>query len=496
MSKTLKARIISNSALASEWTSNNPVLLKGEFGIEIDTGKIKVGDGVLNWNSLSYIFSGALVNSSEPSTNNEVGTLWLKDDGTGRLYYLREDNTELKWTQLVTSEDLANLGAGDMLKSVFATNSKVDQGYVDKAISADEATKLKTARTISATGDVTGSTSFDGSANVSINTTLKNSGVTSGTYPKVTVNTKGVVTGGSDLAVTDIPSLPNTKITGLGTASTKDVGSSAGQVPVLDSKGKLDEGVIPSLAIMDSEAVSSQVEMLALDVQKGDIAIRTDINKTFILSGEDPSVLANWLELRTPTDAVLSVAGKVGAVTLNKSDVGLSNVDNTSDANKPVSTATQTALNAKVDKVTGKGLSEEDFTSAEKTKLSGIETGAEKNKVNSVAGKTGAVTLVKGDVGLGNVDNTSDLSKPVSTATQTALNNKVDKVSGKGLSTNDFSNTEKNKLAGIETGAQVNVVTSVAGKQGAVALAVSDLTNGSDVLLQTDTLILDGGTHS
>lgn len=45
--------------------------------------------------------------------------------------------------------------------------------------------------------------------------------------------------------------------------------------------------------------------------------------------------------------------------------------------------------------------------------------------VTSVAGKTGAVTLVKGDVGLGNVDNTSDAAKPVSSATQTALNGKA-----------------------------------------------------------------------
>ena len=45
--------------------------------------------------------------------------------------------------------------------------------------------------------------------------------------------------------------------------------------------------------------------------------------------------------------------------------------------------------------------------------------------VSSVAGKTGTVTLVKGDVGLGSVDNTSDASKPVSTATQTALNGKA-----------------------------------------------------------------------
>lgn len=44
---------------------------------------------------------------------------------------------------------------------------------------------------------------------------------------------------------------------------------------------------------------------------------------------------------------VISVNGQTGAVTLDQADVGLGNVDNTSDANKPISTATQTALNAK-----------------------------------------------------------------------------------------------------------------------------------------------------
>ncbi len=46
--------------------------------------------------------------------------------------------------------------------------------------------------------------------------------------------------------------------------------------------------------------------------------------------------------------------------------------------------------------------------------------------VQSVASKTGAISLVKSDVGLGNVDNTADTNKPISTATQTALNGKAD----------------------------------------------------------------------
>lgn len=56
------------------------------------------------------------------------------------------------------------------------------------------------------------------------------------------------------------------------------------------------------------------------------------------------SVLTNAINAAAP---VQSVAGKTGTVTLNKSDVGLSNVDNTSDANKPVSTAQATAIATK-----------------------------------------------------------------------------------------------------------------------------------------------------
>lgn len=60
------------------------------------------------------------------------------------------------------------------------------------------------------------------------------------------------------------------------------------------------------------------------------------------------------------------------------------------------------------------------------TKLQGIEAGAQVNKVTSVAGRGGDVVLDKNDIGLNNVDNTSDANKPISTATQEALNKKVD----------------------------------------------------------------------
>ena len=88
--------------------------------------------------------------------------------------------------------------------------------------------------------------------------------------------------------------------------------------------------------------------------------------------------------------------GTVSGIT--KSMVGLGNVDNTSDLNKPISTLTQTALNGKENTITA-GTTEQYFR-----------------------GDKTFQTLDKSAVGLGNVDNTSDANKPISTATQTALN--------------------------------------------------------------------------
>lgn len=84
-----------------------------------------------------------------------------------------------------------------------------------------------------------------------------------------------------------------------------------------------------------------------------------------------------------------------------KSQVGLGNVDNTSDANKPISSATQTALNAK-ENIINPGTTSQ-----------------------YLRGDKSWQTLDKNAVGLGSVDNTSDANKPVSSATQAALNLKL-----------------------------------------------------------------------
>lgn len=177
------------------------------------------------------------------------------------------------------------------------------------------------------------------------------------------------------------------------------------------------QGLSTSLnAKSDVGHTHSENEVIGLTTALGEKANSTDLAPV-ALSGSYEDLTDKPSVVGAP---VTSVAGRLGDVVLTKSDVGLNNVDNTSDINKPVSSATQTALNLKADTSALAPVA----TSGDYDDLTNKPT-IPTPPVTSVAGKTGAVTLAKADVGLANVDNTSDVNKPISTATQTALNGKA-----------------------------------------------------------------------
>jgi len=165
---------------------------------------------------------------------------------------------------------------------------------------------------------------------------------------------------------------------------------------------------------------------------------------------------------RVPTTRKVAGHALSSDVTLVKSDVGLGNVDNTADVDKPISTAQQTALDDKVDKVTGKGLSTNDYTTDEKNKLNGIQSGAQVNPKINADGSSREILGYMLDDGngvlvMGYEDTSPDggtIAVPLASAAQgaiqslsNALAGKVDAEDGKGLSTNDYTTAEKNKLA-------------------------------------------------
>lgn len=180
--------------------------------------------------------------SSSPFTN---GVYYVSRAGTStvtcQLTRTSDGNTI---TKLASCLITVNAGTNNSGKTFICKNKTTDTLNATSIVfeqlvrygkdSTDSANKLVTARDIALTGDATGSASFDGSSNVSITTTLADSGVTASTYPKVTVDSKGRVIAGYSLSASDIPVLDAAKITsgtltvaqgGTGTATATGTGS-------------------------------------------------------------------------------------------------------------------------------------------------------------------------------------------------------------------------------------------------------------------------------
>ena len=87
--------------------------------------------------------------------------------------------------------------------------------------------------------------------------------------------------------------------------------------------GTLPNSVIPPVGLVTVGVYDNENDMLAAVTEEGDVAVRTDENKTYMNNGSygSPASMANWTELKTPTDAVLSVNGDTGAVTLTTGDL-------------------------------------------------------------------------------------------------------------------------------------------------------------------------------
>jgi len=167
--------------------------------------------------------------------------------------------------------------------------------------------------------------------------------------------------------------------------------------------------------------------------------------------------------------AVDTVNGLTGDVVLTKSSFGLGNVDNTSDANKPISSATQTALDLKAN------LASPTFT-------------------GTVSGITKAM------VGLGNVDNTSDASKPVSTATQTALNLKANLASPTFTGTVSGITKAMVGLSNVDNTADVDkplssaATTALAGKVATSTTVAGKALSGNITLVPSDVGVSSAST--
>lgn len=182
-------------------------------------------------------------------------TFKINIDGTD-TYELTLDTSG----NLVVSGEMSSMKFnGPLLGNVTGNVTGNLTGNVTGDVSGNSGTttKLATARSISITGDATWTTSFDGSASVTGALTLSASGVTAGTYTKVTVDAKGRVTVGTSLSSSDVTTaLGYTPVSTTGTAAnsvllngaSETVTAGANTIAKRDSAGNLTANVFNGTA--------------------------------------------------------------------------------------------------------------------------------------------------------------------------------------------------------------------------------------------------------
>ena len=236
-----------------EWQNSNPILAQGELGIELDTGRFKIGDGVTPWNTLRY-------ERPIESTSNTANTLVQRDND-------------------------GNFSAATITATIIGN--------------ASTASRLASSRQIQLIGDVSGSQIFDGSENISISAALDllsslphhdNTDTSSGTYTKVTVDAKGRVINASnpttladyylngtvegssaqayDLDLVALAGLTTTGFisrTASNTMATRTITGTAGKINV-NNRDRNGEQVLESLTFEDQYGNTDQYRFMSKEV--------------------------------------------------------------------------------------------------------------------------------------------------------------------------------------------------------------------------------------
>ena len=334
----MATRMQQRRGTAAQWTAANPTLAAGEIGFETDTNQFKMGDGANAWSALSYFKN---LEDLGGSLDDYVPVALVGEpDGVATL----NANGHIPISQLgslITNAPGVLDTLGEIAQFVTA---------VDTAVDTHEAKTLNvhgiadTAQLETLTGAQTKATAAQSAATLAASNALD-------THNLDTTSVHGI----ADTSVLATQTNISTAITAHNDDTTNV------------------HGIADTAALATTSATASAISTAV----SNHTAVTTNVHG-----------IADTAALATKTYADGAVSTAVAALT--KSSVGLANVDNTADASKPISTATQTALDLKAP------LASPTFT-------------------GTVEG------ITKSMVGLANVDNTADSAKPVSTAQATAI---------------------------------------------------------------------------
>ncbi len=267
---------------SEQWAAANPILAPGEIGWESETNKFKIGDGVNNWEDLSYFADedtlGGSIDDYIPLTQKGVANGVATLDGAGKVPY----------SQIPSIDELSQ----DAINTALTAGTGITKNYNDNSDTITIGVDTTTIATKSYVDDEISNIDLSTKQDVVAGVTSTEIGYLDGVTSNIQTQIDGKAASSHTHSLVDVT----------------DVTASAAEVNLLD----------------------------------GVTATTTEINYLDGVTSSIQTQLDDKAPLSSPT-----FTGTVSGITASM--VGLGNVNNTSDADKPVSTATQTALDAKLD---------------------------------------------------------------------------------------------------------------------------------------------------
>jgi len=438
-----------NVSISGNLTVNGTTTTVNSTNVTIDDPMIYIGD-----NNQSNSLDLGVVAAFNNGTYQHSGLVRDASDGKWKLFsgVIAEPTTTVDFTTY--TKDSLEIGGlhADSARIGNVTNDEIQHlDGVSSAIQTQIDSKLSTTRA-EAIYAPKESPYFSGTVTLPEGT-VTSAMIANGTIVNADINTyaeidqskiANLVTNLAAKAPSASPTFTGTVVlpanTSIGNVSSTEIGYLDGVTSGIQQQLAPVQGLVNSVNTLvtdlnSAENTISSLESSVTSINTTTNSLQTQINtkaSTASLTAHEADTtnihgIADTTALATKTYADSAVSTAVSALT--KSSVGLANVDNTSDANKPVSSATSTALALKA------SLASPTFTGT----VSGI---------------------TKSMVGLSNVDNTADSAKPVSTAQQTALDAKLALAGGtmtgaltlSGAPTSDLHAATKSYVDGIASG--------------------------------------------
>jgi hypothetical protein len=417
----MATRIQLRRDIEDDWFRDNPILRSGEIGISLDLNTFKIGDGQTPWRDLSYALSGTLseyIPLNQKSVSGGVASL----DSDGKVPdsqipagIARDSEVSSAITAAINNLIDGAPGALNTLNELaFAINDDANYAAaITTALAAKANLSDVTAAALAAATDST--------AKVAAEAALRVSG-----------DAASVSTAATD-ATTKANAAQAAAISAAATDST--------------TKANAAQSAAISAAESDATTKANAAQAAAISAAASDATTKANAAQSAAISAaaSDATTKANAAQESANLAADTKISTAIAALT--KSSVGLGNVDNTADESKPVSIAQAQAIATAKSEAIADATSQVNAVIAsapaalntldELAAALGDDASFAATITSSLTSKapiasptfTGTVGgITKSMVGLANVDNTSDLNKPISSLTQTALDAKGNKL--------------------------------------------------------------------